>query len=143
MIQLRSLSQPRISLEAVLDIPITDRRKAASFPSMPHRIARSYNENNQKQLLQHLHTTVYTYGTLNPMLVRKLLVAYIMKIGSLKRLKSSIWCKILACLESALIQQMFDWDSVSDGETTSALQSSIERHYRSGSFLQKRYMIEF
>ena len=145
MIQLRSLSQPRISLEAVLDIPITDRRKAASFPSMPQRMARSYNENNQKQtLLQHLHTTVYTYGTLNPMLVRKLLVAYIMKIGSLKRLKSNIWCKILACLESALIQQMLDWDSVSDGDNrTSSLQSSIERRYCSGSVLQKRYRIEF
>ena len=90
-----------------------------------------------------MHTTVYTYGTLNPMLVRKLLVAYIMKIGSLKRLKSNIWCKILACLESALIQQMLDWDSVSDGDTTSSLQSSIERRYPSGSFLQKRYRIEF
>ena len=67
----------------------------------------------EKSLFQDLHTTVYTYGTLKPMLVRKLLVAYIMKIGSLKRLKSNIWCKILACLESALIQQMLDWDSVS------------------------------
>ena len=33
-------------------------------------------------------TTVYTYGTLNPMLVRKLLVAYIMKIGSLRWLNT-------------------------------------------------------
>ena len=67
------------------------------------------------------------------MLVRKLLVAYIMKIGSLKRLKSNIWLNILV---SALKQQILDF-SVSAFDKTSSLQFTIEALNLAGSFLRK------
>merc|ERR1719186_1710864 len=86
-----SLSHPSMILPIVLAMPITDKGKAASLPDMPQDNARS---------------TVKTYGTLNPMLVRKLLAAYIMNTGSLNREKSSIWFKIFDCLGLGLKQQM-------------------------------------
>ena len=74
-------------------------------------------------------------GHVEPDTGRKLLAAYIMKIGSLNRLKSIILRKMEAF--SALRPQQETSDSASGIRAREAsLQSIIDRLYLSGSFLQ-------
>ena len=72
------------------------------------------------------------------MLVRKLLVAYIMNIGSLNRLRSIIFCRMAARPEFGRQQRRPELLSVSGiPARLDSLQSSMERRYLSGFLLDK------
>ena len=74
------------------------------------------------------------------MLVRKLLVAYIMNIGSLNRLRSIIFCRMATLPESGRQQRAPELLSVSGMPArVDSLQSSMERRYLSGFFLGKHH----
>ena len=74
------------------------------------------------------------------MLVRKLLVAYIMNIGSLNRLRSIIFWRMAALPESVWQQRTLEVVSVSGiPARVDSLQSSIERRYLSGFLLDKHH----
>ena len=73
------------------------------------------------------------------MLVRKLLVAYIMKIGSLNRLTSIIFWRMAPLLE--FILQQLDSELSSDSgmpARVDSLQSNMDRRYLSGFFLNHK-----